>query len=1037
MAITVGPTERCTHHVALKDSDGYQIGIIAAAVRGGVIEKDVKHLNRSPIDRTAMKTSSGDTEYSDWRPPYYALKQDDFSGGRALDDFSKDKTRFLDAGGLNTRRGGYVHLNGQEQLSALLRSGGQLQPGNMAEPSVPTPNSTEWATKITPDTFEYNAGTQDQNTAGASGANNIILLKITAGYTGVVTEFRFRADAGVAGNVVFGLYADSAGSPGALLGQTATLAVASGTREREIKVPLTTAISITSGTAYWIGYNSSGDIVGAIASAATARKYKAAAFAALPNPAGTGYSDATTVTDIISIWGLRPIDQIWIWSHLDTAISGVKLYDGADAAFVTLLQTTPNSTPPSFAPGWHVIDLTSAVTVDLDGIWISVPLVAGTTKYAPDGAIAGYLKQAGSPVLDEGFPCRAVVKKEPSYGKLFNYWYRPYYLQTIDGVTHLWKNGYAGMLTTGGTATAIDDTFAGVWETNELAGKIFFVRGGSGFSQHQRWRVIASNTSAGAITFSDGFDVALDATTFYCILGTDHWEEIPGGVVGTPALNQHGLTGYVHDILVANNGVVYFAQGSAFAMVKMYEGSVAADAGSLYFADDAAAPGPRFICQVGNTLWGVEHTEATQARSAATGNITDGIANARVWSSSIQCGSIVDVFSGLVSYIDSFGYKAPMIFKEGEFGFISQGEYNRVQLDEMQVLASSRNGRFSLAHDTNVYFSFANGLQRWYNPNLDSVGPNQDEGLPETRAGAIRCGAGYPGRFFIGVDGDTTGYSSVLSSGGWHEEWRGAYGQRVLSIMPQTIPGVSLDRLWIAAGGDLLWVPMPSDTPNPLNDSNMLYTAGGYLETSSYYTELKTALKYIASIKFIFKDILTEQYSEIQYSLDEGTTWTDLDNAANPTTDDDTTILYNLTNVVSGTPYYGLNGYSLRLRIKLFTTDKTKTPVLKALVVEGLARIVNKYSYTVPFVLEGSANKHPLDLLNQEEVDSNSVLTTADGKLATLIDWADEGPLFMESMDARFDNKMVLLLPFVETLVKRDDQSGEVQYIGQLTLQDA
>ena len=255
--------------------------------------------------------------------------------------------------------------------------------------------------------------------------------------------------------------------------------------------------------------------------------------------------------------------------------------------------------------------------------------------------------------------------------------------------------------------------------------------------------------------------------------------------------------------------------------------------------------------------------------------------------------------------------------------------------------------------------------------------------------------------------------------------------------MPQTIPGSSLDRLWIAAGGDLLWVPMPSETSNPLNDSNMLYTAGGYMESSSYYTELKTALKYIASIKFIFKDILSEQYSEIQYSLDEGTTWTDLDDATNPTTDDDSTILYNLTNVVSGTPYYGLNGYSLRLRIKLFTTDRTKTPVMKALVIEGLARIVNKYSYTVPFVLEGSANRHPIDLLNQEEVDSNGTLITADGKLATLIDWADEGPLFMESMDTRFDNKMVLLLPFVETLVKRDDQSGEVQYIGQLTLQDA
>ena len=1003
MAITVGPTERCTHHVALKDSDGYQIGIIAAAVRGGVIEKDVKHLNRSPVDRTAMKTSSGDTEYSDWRPPYYALKQDDFSGGRGLDDFNKDKTKFLDSGGLNTRRGGYLHLNGQEQLSGLLRPGGQIQPGNMAQPSVPSPDSTEWATKCTPTDASSDEVIYDDDDSGWTYTGSWVTATSTGFYggsthytgsAGDTAEFTFT---GTGCKFIYTKYTNR------------------GTFKVYIDEVLEDTIDANAALSFQVEWDS-----GVLANSEHTLK--------IEYDSGGTYIDV----DAIKITGTALFNQVWFWSHLDTAISGVKLYNGASAAFASLLQTCPDSTPPSFAPGWHVIDLTVPVSADTtNGVWISIPLVAGTTKYAPDDEITGYLKQAGSPVEDDGFPCRLLVKKLPSFGKLFTFFYRLYYLQTIDDVTHLWKNGYVGVLSIGGTKTVTDDTYSGVWEEDELAGGIFLVRLGTGYAQHQRWRRILSNTATGDITFENPFDDDLDATSSYCILGLDYWEEVPGGTVGVPTTNAHGLSGHVFDVILSNAGLVYFAQGSGSYLVKMWEG---ADT-TLYFSNDAASS-PRYITEVGRTLWGVD--DVTQARSAAAASsITDAYTTARVWSDSIYCGDVNSTFTNVIEYNDGSGAKAPMIFKEGEFGFISQGTYNRVQLDEMKVLADAKNGRAAIAHDTNVYFSLGNGLERWYHPNLDDVGPNKDEGLPEERSGATRALAGYPGRFFAGVDGGDTGYSSVLSSGGWHEEWRGAYGQRVLSVMPQTIPGSSLDRLWIAAGGDLLWVPMPSETSNPLNDSNMLYTAGGYMESSSYYTELKTALKYIASIKFIFKDILSEQYSEIQYSLDEGTTWTDLDDATNPTTDDDSTILYNLTNVVSGTPYYGLNGYSLRLRIKLFTTDRTKTPVMKALVIEGLARIVNKYSYTVPFVLEGSANRHPIDLLNQEEVDSNGTLITADGKLATLIDWADEGPLFMESMDARFDNKMVLLLPFVETLVKRDDQSGEVQYIGQLTLQDA
>lgn len=143
-------------------------------------------------------------------------------------------------------------------------------------------------------------GRDDIAISGPNGANYIVMTKFTAVATGNVTEMRFRVAASVAGNVTIGIYADSSGSPAALLGQKAT-AVSSGL-ERVITVALDSAISVVNGTPYWIAFNSSAAIVGAKTETGV-RKYKAATYAPLPDPAGTGYSDDTAYQDITAGWG--------------------------------------------------------------------------------------------------------------------------------------------------------------------------------------------------------------------------------------------------------------------------------------------------------------------------------------------------------------------------------------------------------------------------------------------------------------------------------------------------------------------------------------------------------------------------------------------------------------------------------------------------------------------------------------------------------------------------------------------------------------
>jgi hypothetical protein len=135
-------------------------------------------------------------------------------------------------------------------------------------------------------------------------ANYILMTKYTASASGSVTELRFRAVASTTGNVTIGMYADSGGEPtGNPLGQKA-VAVSSGA-ERVITVTLDSPISVVSGTAYWIAYNSDATLVGAKQETAV-RRYKSAAYAALPSPVGTGYTPETTYSDITSGWGNLP-----------------------------------------------------------------------------------------------------------------------------------------------------------------------------------------------------------------------------------------------------------------------------------------------------------------------------------------------------------------------------------------------------------------------------------------------------------------------------------------------------------------------------------------------------------------------------------------------------------------------------------------------------------------------------------------------------------------------------------------------------------
>ena len=114
MTIRVGPTEKQpSHHVKLTDRNGVSVGLILCNDKG----EPAPMYNRTPIERTALKTQSGGSTYADYNYPYAPIVQDDWSGGRGNIYFEKDSTRFLDSYNINTRNTSKAYLTGMMHMS--------------------------------------------------------------------------------------------------------------------------------------------------------------------------------------------------------------------------------------------------------------------------------------------------------------------------------------------------------------------------------------------------------------------------------------------------------------------------------------------------------------------------------------------------------------------------------------------------------------------------------------------------------------------------------------------------------------------------------------------------------------------------------------------------------------------------------------------------------------------------------------------------------------------------------------------------------
>lgn len=153
--IRVSPTEpNPTHHISLSDG-AQEVGLIVTNVKGDAMPTAITAV---ATPRTAIKTSTGNTKWSDLEPPWTAIAQESWQKGRGQED-EDDPEMFYDSRRANTMFG-HILLSPQETYATGLRASG----------SEHLPGSVEWVSLL--------EGSQKYIAVGFTPAANIDATQI-------------------------------------------------------------------------------------------------------------------------------------------------------------------------------------------------------------------------------------------------------------------------------------------------------------------------------------------------------------------------------------------------------------------------------------------------------------------------------------------------------------------------------------------------------------------------------------------------------------------------------------------------------------------------------------------------------------------------------------------------------------------------------------------------------------------------------------------------------------------------------------------
>jgi hypothetical protein len=966
-----------THHIKLSDG----------STSLGFILRSGNQINPRAIQRRPRQNGQ-----------YSPFTQSDWSGGRGIKDAQSDRSRYADAKRAITRHGGTVMIGGQETYTTGYRQVEQYMPGKVTWQSLLTTN-------------RYIAY---QVTASASGNRGAIYMWIRRRGTPTST-------------LTVELCANNAGSPGTVLKTvTATTTNITDTISVLYEFAFATVQAVTSTTVYWVKvYTSAAD--------SATNYWQVGTDAADTNNLTKASSDGSSwsacaydlyfrmVDDTDQLGGLffKYLGQVYFVTRPSGA-AAPKLYINGDRGVATgthsattLQDTTKTWTTNEFAGAvvqiiegtnsewqtpYRTIASNTANTLTFSPAFPKAPVSADTIYVILGSNKWTEVTGHGLTVL----PTAAVSAGEVCYFAQGDLTKMRKMKEFLSNTT--WTRSFAEE-----TNYA---TFLGTYRHSTQGLMVFKVNnignnGNPSFAQSttEEWTyntrlkfplLFDDGEATTGWTFGTNVTGTADNTVYQTKSKSIKMVKAAGSATTTPfaykAFTQYSVNAYKMRavrfwILVLGS---YLADGEIKVRFSPST-DCSASLQDVNVPTVTADEWTQVTIPYSDTLAGMKYMTSIGFISASNFTIyVDGIELVPAGSEALL-GNPGEKITGVTTYGDP---EVPWIFRTQSAGAVENGVFNPIPLKEMAQAENIHNGMGHTVHNVYLYFSFLHGLERFYRNNLDDVGPNRDEGLPDERRGFITSMQGYVGRFFENYD-VLEGYSCIMESASGtdhHEAYRcDVAGKRIRNLFIQVVPGDTADRLWFTEGDDIAWLPLPGNTLKEDTDDTFLHTHEAVLETGWITGSESDAVKLFTSVKLFTENTTANRKVEWDYKKNDETAWTNVATAFTTPPVQEVTL-----NVAAK---------RIKLRFRLQTNDNTETPLIRAMFVSATTRPETRYTYTMNTTLEDAA----IDLQGQEDTTISAATI-----LAQLDTWMEANTvLTMSSVFSPFDNKTVFLEPVV------------------------
>jgi hypothetical protein len=405
---------------------------------------------------------------------------------------------------------------------------------------------------------------------------------------------------------------------------------------------------------------------------------------------------------------------------------------------------------------------------------------------------------------------------------------------------------------------------------------------------------------------------------------TDVWEVIASGT--------HGL-GQVTGRPIEVNGFVYFPQGDTVA-IRTWDGT----------NWDAQTVSGGQGCATGLTVGYSAADNKTQIwrynNALVSGGITTGlkcsVSRADAVSTyttdlAFRNSILVGDTSTTINFIKSINNDL-YVSRSNSFGVVSNDRYTELDYGQRKT-PSSDNGIVIESWNSFIFFNWLFSFERLYSGTVDDVGQSfKNNSLPYGREGVISAFTTYVSHMFYVIDAGTSGTSSVMLYDGLnhHEFARGlASGRRIRDVFIQPVSG-GRNRLWYDCGGDSIYIELPLNKGNPLDDTGIKYQPEFVLESSEIDMGTASKLpKFIRDLTATTKNLNGSGIRiDVDYQLDENTgttTWKNPNKSFIKSPED--TITIKASNI---------RKFSYRIRGR--TDNQLIPPDLRGLVPSGFSR---------------------------------------------------------------------------------------------------